>query len=260
MGAGLGSRLNNLANEVLWAMWAGLPLSACTPIDQHNAWQHNFVIEGFSSCSSCSGLGLTGSSCAAAQASWTKDEEATADMKRFIYSKLFKFKQEVVEESESMATKLGLDGVPYVGVHLRRGDKSIELEEDFVSLQSFAEEVEKQCKALKAGGKACQVFVATDRPDLIPEFKAALPGVNVVTQEDVTPGGMYLVRNGDDDDEASKIASESPFLLDLHMLIKSDVFVGTASSNIGRFVFFNRAKDEPSVSLDDEGSFFKRNC
>jgi len=72
----------------------------------------------------------------------------------------------------------------------------------------------------------------------------------------VLPGTVLLVASLSAADMVDQ--SENSFVMDLLMLVHSSSFIGTASSNVGRFVFFMRAGDKPSVSLDED--FTERNC
>lgn len=79
-----------------------------------------------------------------------------------------------------------------------------------------------------------------------------------IVQQDRLSDDVYAVRNNCDTAADMVDQSENSFVMDLLMLVHSSSFIGTASSNVGRFVFFMRAGDKPSVSLDED--FTERNC
>jgi len=258
---GLGSRLNNFANEFLFAMWAGLPVSVCTPPGAHDSWFKYFDYSGFPLCSSCGDNQCTTGACAGAYASRAMNEDNLIQIKRWMYQKLFRFNEEVQKSRADLIKELGIGGSPYVGVHIRRGDKAQEFNdgETFITVETFAQEVRKQCEGLPKANGTCTVFIATDSPEVKAELGAQLTDMQVVSQGDLPPE-LLNIRNRAGENDGVKQAAEQSFVLDLSMLIAADAFVGTASSNVGRFVFFLRPEDKPSVTLDDAGSFITRNC
>jgi len=58
--------------------------------------------------------------------------------------------------------------------------------------------------------------------------------------------------------DASNTRAMLVLLTDLEGLRRSSVFIGTASSNMGRLVYFLRGPHLPTISLDDDGDFLKR--
>lgn len=145
----------------------------------HDSWVKFFKDPGFARCSTCQGIvgeflrvgpgqdlqypmGIEAGSCA----SNVLGANISLPTKRYVYSRLFEFKPEIMEKHASLLTSLGLDGVPYVGVHLRRGDKASEMELMGLPQSSaldFAVEIRKQCKLINAGGEStCHVFLASD--------------------------------------------------------------------------------------------------
>lgn len=282
---GFTARMNTFALEALFAMWAGLPMSLCTRDGMRDSWGVFFKDPGFAQCSGCHGevgeflrtgpgadlqyaLGIEAGSCASNVVGPT----ISVATKRYVYSRLFKFRPELLEKHESLMSSLGLDGVPYIGVHMRRGDKTAELQligEPQTTAQEFAAEIRKQCDLVNGGVEIidsmnataaqspCHVFLASDDSSSIAELQSELPDMKIV-QQDRLSDDVYAVRNRDDESEDTKTQSESSFVMDLLMLVHSSSFVGTATSSVGRFVFFMRAGDKPSVSLDE--NFTERNC
>jgi len=260
---GFGSRMNNFANEVLWAMWAGAPLVLCARAGAHDSWPTYFDPVDFARCSDCGDAPsvFASGSCAGAFASRSLDEASVGDLKRFVYSKVFRFNSRVMERRSALLESLAITGAPYVGVHMRRGDKINETLAGqpgrYIGVEVFAKEVRKQCHAL--GRQACAVYVASDWSAARGELQEQLPEMVVVSQGRLSPE-LYKVRNDDWEDEAAKDAEEASFVLDLSMLTHASVFIGTATSNVGRFVYFLRPGNATSISLDCGGSFLMLNC
>jgi len=47
-------------------------------------------------------------------------------------------------------------------------------------------------------------------------------------------------------------------LADIEAMRRATVFVGTASSNIGRLVYYLRPRGSATISVDDEGDWLRR--
>merc|ERR1711920_485069 len=100
---------------------------------------------------------------------------------------------------------------------------------------------------------------ASDWSDARGELQQQLPQMVVVSQDRLSPE-LYTVRNEEWEDESAKDMAEASFVLDLSMLVHASVFIGTSTSNVGRFVYFMRPGNVPSISLDCGGSFLMLNC
>jgi hypothetical protein len=188
-------------------------------------------------------------------------DEALVPFKKFLYPKLFPWGPGTLQAVASLTQQLGLDGIDYIGVHIRRGDKGDETNGVFASTTAYVTAVQTQCQALNQ--TTCKVYVATDDPSSIQEMQMQLPGYEVVSQPPLSDPSLYIMRNGwggADLDSGKKMAGESSFVTDLAMLSKSAAFVGTGSSNVGRFLFFMRSETAPSVSVDESGSFTEHHC
>lgn len=254
---GMLSRFNGFGNEVLWALWVGAPLSLCTPPGQHDTWARYFQPIGSAECSGCQAEIFSGGNCAGAYASSTLPAADLGRMKRYVYSKIFKFTTDVVKKRHALLKSFSISGDPLIGVHMRRGDKIMETNEAYIGAESFAQAILEQCT--KLGHSACSVYVASDDPNARSELQAQMPGTKVLAQ-DVLPAELYNVRNLPTEDEGSKDQLESSFIMDLSILVHADVFIGTSSSNVGRWVNFMRPENKTSISLDQGGSFTTLNC
>merc|ERR1712217_353191 len=128
-----------------------------------------------------------------------------------------------------------------------------------MSIATYASHVRALARKLETSF----VFVASDEARGISAMMAALgPGFNVLAQSRGAEHA-YAIRNRGNGGRAplSDVrASEVTFLVDVGILVRSTAFVGTASSNVGRFIFFMRDAAAISISLDDGGNFLRRHC
>merc|ERR1719414_949089 len=88
------------------------------------------------------------------------------------------------------------------------------------------------------------VYLASDDPLASQQIQSALGDhAHVIEQPRVNETG-YTSRGYADEGDLMTV------LIDVEALRRATVFIGTASSNIGRLVYFLRDKGSPSVSLD----------
>lgn len=247
---GFGAHLNQFANEVVLAMYSGKPLALCAPPNVRDQWAVYFQDPGFGRCTSCDwevgprdfhemGYDLNGGS----------DQSAMEDVKRYVYQKLFALRPEAQAAVDAGLQTLGAGSI-YVGVHIRRGDKSQEVPP--VPIEKYAEATKQMCSTV--GTRT--VFVASDDESARGQLQEQLGSdFSVLEQRRLSPDA-YRLRgdaarslpppDGEEDEEKS-------VLVDVAALVRAAGFVGTASSNLGRLVFFQRGAGSPSVSLDVGG-------
>merc|ERR1719197_2433296 len=101
------------------------------------------------------------------------------------------------------------------------------------------------------------VFLASDDEAAKGQLQDALGSDYTVVEQARLPAEAYKLRGdaarsmsppyGEEDEERS-------LLIDVSALVNSAGFVGTASSNVGRLVFFQRPQGAPAVSLDEGGN------
>merc|ERR1719382_771201 len=109
-----------------------MPISLCTGGGVRDSWRQYFKPPGFSECSQCGGVSqFAAGVCSGAYASRFLNEHTLVDLKRFIYSKIFKFNAKVLKKRAALIKGLALGGVPLIGVHIRRGDKKWETGNDY---------------------------------------------------------------------------------------------------------------------------------
>jgi len=121
---------------------------------------------------------------------------------------------------------------PYVGLHIRRGDKHTEVV--FKSVEEYLIKVNKITKQLNF-----PVFIATDDQRVLNEIKKISPKRPLYYFQ-------YPERNGFDMADFSSLNKEHQndniiqLLAEVDMLINADLFVGTFTSNVGMFIAMAR--------------------
>lgn len=260
--AGLGSLMNLFVDEMLTALLLRAPVARCAPDGVHDVWAASFEQEvDIPRCTRCDAAPF-------GQGDWTKEpwyiaaqvHEAwarshVADLKRFLYRTLFVFRKEVTMAADQISSRLVLHGQPYIGVHIRRGDKFLEAAP--VAIRAYATEVQR----LVSNGR---VFLASDSPQAQGKLQAMLGPRFVVVQQPRLPQEAYALRGVRraerrdwDATNVSRQQLETHFFIDVLLLLRATVFVGTASSNLGRFVHFLRSPELTTVSLDFGGDFLR---
>jgi hypothetical protein len=153
---GMGAHLNQFANEVELAMYSGKPISLCAPADVRDAWAKYFNDPGFSKCGDCDwGTGPRQYREMGWDVSDSSDHTKMADMKRYIYGKLFSLEYGTQSAVDTGLSQLGLPE-SYIGVHLRRGDKSQEV--PLVPVGSFVSSIQDMSHSLGT----TTIFLASD--------------------------------------------------------------------------------------------------
>jgi hypothetical protein len=260
-GRGFGSLLNGFVNEALVAMTTGWQFAVCAPQGSKNYWSKIFVDPGLLSCASCTapspgtevGLWAAGAATSHSLASSPHliEVETYKALKRFLHRKMFVLKPEYNESLENVTELLDLGSGPYIGVHIRRGDKIREAG-FFRHIWEFANEAKRLCELIGAN----KIFVASDDGSVLEKFTHHInnKSIQVVEQPRLPPEayaerGYYLKRS-----------TERALVNDMMLLARADAYVGTASSNLDRWVFFTRDPATQSISMDDGGDFLRRSC
>lgn len=204
--------------------------------------------------------------------------QVVALQKANILRRLLKY----LPETESfLATKLQQVEHPYIGLHIRHGDK-VGKDAPYIEFATFADAVRLHAELtpalLLSVGAAHQystqwghhhfkktahavaqhsfqkdgrehttiknVFLASDDPEALQQMRHLL-GNDFNVQ--AFPYSAPQVEDRDYDD----VESIKALLADFHLLSSSDFFIGTGTSNLGRMVFLHRGADyEHSMSLD----------
>jgi hypothetical protein len=252
---GFGSAMNNFANEAFVGMYSGEPVAICRPPGVRDIWAENYVDPGLPVCDSCTASELSEPAvwCSGAKASMQMASSLPVileGVKRFMYWKLFNLNPAISEAASKMQGKLGILHEPYVGVHIRRGDK---LRESgfFRQTKDFAAIAEQLCDAMGAR----KIFVASDDPKALTEMRTLVRSDLFVQGQPPLTELEYAQRG-----ENLEKHTETVLLFDVVLLIRANAYVGTASSNVDRFVYFQRDPRTQSVSLDDGGDYLYRSC
>lgn len=292
---GFGSKINNLVN-VLWvAVYLGASVSWRLPDPFLQPWSEHFDNK----------IGLSVHVCSADPRDWVHytrlyvdsrmwsekltavDGQYMADLKRFITGQLWTLKAATLSRINDRLAAAGLqEGKPYIGVHIRHGDKGEEAE--LLPVAEYANSVLAQAAQrsflqIRANTSAAwdpftmtslatrikhaarranldTVYLASDDP-------SALRGLTVALGDQAPLRVLQAPEAGRQECNLGATGKECPFdeedslislLTDVEALRRSSTFIGTASSNLGRLVYFLRASDQPSVSLDDGGDFMLR--
>lgn len=247
---GMGAHLNQFANEVELAIYSGKPIALCAPDGVRDAWGIYFENPGFSKCGQCDWrVGPRQYPEMGWDVSDSSDHAKMADVKRFLYKKLFTLKPDAKMAVDEGLQKLGLSG-SYIGVHVRRGDKSQEV--PLVPLERFTAAIQDMHSTLGTS----TVFLATDDASVKSALQQQLGSSYEIVEQKRLPDEAYQLRGdasrsmvppfGEEEEEKS-------VLTDVAALAGAAGFIGTASSNIDRLVYFQRDSSLPSVSLDEGG-------
>jgi len=185
--------------------------------------------------------------------------ESLVGIKRFLFNKVFQLKPEFDKGATALQKHLGILYEPFVGVHIRRGDKLAE-SHFFRGTEDFAGYALELCDTMNA----TKVFVASDDPNAANEvrawFEAAVAtdsrakNIEVVSQPPLQPW-QYNERGGTYDNDTM-----INLLYDISLLVRANAYVGTASSSLDRWVWLQRDPSEQSITLDDAGQWLRRNC
>merc|ERR1719329_270159 len=169
----------------------------------------------------------------------TIDPAYIEKLKRFIVPFVYTYTTDTQARlNEALASWLPPGGAPFVGVHIRHGDKVLEAKPQPVQLYGM------KVKEFD-GASPRPVFLATDDLEAKSTLQAELgSGYAAISQQPLLPDEAYTTR--DYSDEAPAFA----VMADIETLRRADLFIGTASSNMDRLIWFIRDPSLKSLSLD----------
>lgn len=144
----------------------------------------------------------------------------------------WKYNEEITKSISSKIEELNITA-NYIGFHIRQGDKGIESE--IVKAAQYIEQAEKYSDLRNA-------FVLTDDYTVIEDLRTDYPEWNVYTLCAKSEKG-YVHSQFQKESQIERKAKLENLFASVGLLIKSDFFIGTYSSNIGMFV---------GMLLDDE--------
>ena len=189
------------------------------------------------------------------------NREATSIMAKYLWSHLTPWIRKDIEfvkhYSDVFQTK------PYVGIHVRRGDKLIH-EAKYQPIESYMEEAVKyyDSEFTTIGVNDIEaIWVASDDNTVIDEVRSIcvnyFPNVrneSISYASNGIRGGLKTAQDVPTHTRGAGYADFVYILSDIEQLVEADLFVGTMSSNIGRLVAVLRdgmgKSRKSSVSLD----------
>lgn len=163
---------------------------------------------------------------------------------RHVASSVWRLNAGTAARVSSTVKQTQLKPARYVAVHIRRGDKSKEVQP--ISVQQYAAAI----TLLATRGES--VFVATDDGRILPSLRVLLPHNPLITLPSAAS------RIGHNQARHNRVWMKLRYddvkdlLAEIELMRRSRIFVSTFSSNLARLVHVLRNADErDSVSLDD---------
>ena len=129
-------------------------------------------------------------------------------------------------KTENALTKIRQEtyNAPYLAAHIRRGDKLTE--HSYVQLQAYIDEIKKH--AHKFSG----LYIATDDYRVIQELKQYLKGIIQIWYSELKSNNGYNQEKFNSENKKSRMIQTLQFFAELEMLFKSDLMIGTETSNV----------------------------
>mmetsp|Transcript_27340 Transcript_27340/g.71566 ORF Transcript_27340/g.71566 Transcript_27340/m.71566 type:complete len:414 (+) Transcript_27340:114-1355(+) len=254
---GFGSRMNNFVNELMVAVVGNLSFAVCgdTLGDgfARNVWRAHF--------SSGEDIPVCTTDLSRCDFDWYWNElqpfwigydlsrklnRADPEYTTGLKSQLTKFVYRLRGPTQAMVharlpQALRDTGRRYVGVHVRHGDKGVE--DKLLATSKYAAAVRRELK--ECACNISTVFLSSDDPGAAAEMRTLLGARVEVVEQSRLDEDTYSHESTYDGREALL-----QLLGDVEALRQSDIFIGTASSNIGRLVYFQRPPEKKSISLD----------
>jgi len=273
--------MNTFADELLLAVYRGRSFSLCKSSKDRfvdRAWSPHFKnIANFSMCASLKGFCEHGNSWDSLHVAnnlalrLTRfDREYLEDLQRFLYPYIFTLAEGTQQRIDQRLKSAGLVvGEPYVAVHVRRGDKTsgIHRESEGIEVDSYTDSArpflalggERGSVSLQGlllrelrAANASVVYVASDDGGAVEEISMELGRRIRVVQQPRGSESSYRSRGYEAEEDIMGLLS------DVEALRRASAFIGTASSNVGRLVYFLRPKGSVSISLDKKGNWMWR--
>jgi hypothetical protein len=129
---------------------------------------------------------------------------------------------------QKMKSDLGFNHL-IVGMHVRRTDK-IGYESVLVPLEKYMQPVKAFFAARLTPGKKKLVYVSTDDSKAIDELRSSNPDYKFISQPGISAAPLTIERRY----SSSELMR---LIIDIHLLVECDMFVGTFSSQISRIVY-----------------------
>lgn len=285
---GIGSRLNTLVADALFALYGGYTISFCVHNGSYGGWYSKHFDSPIPMCTNPDVCGyfpqepfnhpMWVMSYTVRYCLELSRPSYTDTMLYHIYTKALKLNAETQYRIWTKLRSIGLrQDQEYIGVHIRHGDKHVEA--DLIPTEAYGRKVTgervPQAKtsflatktetvsraqlsgtvlAIKEASRKTMitnVFLATDDMQAFEELQGALgQSYTLVSQPSLSPEA-YADRSYQSEDIVLST------LADIVGLARSTVFIGTASSTLGQVVrLLRRGKD--SISMDNDGTWSRQ--
>ena len=127
---------------------------------------------------------------------------------------------------------------PYISVHIRRGDKIAEVEN--TEIVEYIDKIKQNTPT-----NINNIFIASDDHSAIQEFKKICPSHwNIKTFCTPHKKGHDSFMFSYEKNKKIKKQHMIDLFIDIHLLKESEFFIGTHTSNVGRFIALFKGKDK----------------
>jgi len=281
--AGMGSQIKNLMNLLAAASYGNfsVALLAKTPITslmQKNV-QQKLSICNAEKTKHTGALPLYDAVGSFVAKLTKKNRSLLRDLKYSVYDEYYQLNE---ESTNQVAQNLEAMGVPvgskYTGVHIRHGDKTAAEAGGNTQTTKYGDAIQKLNLRDEEGEQDMQVdsVVSTltklkESVKEIVEQETEFNTVYVASDDKAAHRvltshlgtkynlkGLHAKGSGADhsyDDSDTMMA----VLTDIEALRNSEIFIGTATSNFDRMIYFLRPASKKSITLDDGGDWLRRN-
>lgn len=270
--AGFGSKVNNIMNQLAVAAYANVSVSMAADVgrllDFVTTWI-SFFESPLPFCvkkktSSDRNKMLSRQERVFFQNLSKADPRYAEDFKRAIYKTYYQYKPETTTHIQNTLNRYDLPD-RFFGVQIRHGDKAEEA--DPIQTEDYAhivrEERDSVSSAVAMARSAAQQIIAMESQNIRTVWLASIDRYAEAALRDAL-GDKYVVKSlnqtesdwGGSAREFYYPGSEIVYdvLTDVEALRRSHTFIGTASSNLARLVYFLREPHTKSVSLDESFS------
>jgi len=257
--SGFGSKVNNYMNQLAFAAYAHYTVAMWSPSQFDGTWNAFFETTlpvckhkeeeeypGIEHGARMFWQELSKKQLTSEKPGAKEEErrEYVISMKRETYKAHYKYNQKTADHIEEALKKAELPA-KFFGIHIRTGDKSREKTAGTdVSIEAYAKKIlEHKDEGIRT------VWLATVDPEAEATLQKALGDeykIKVVSSGD----GQWAREPGNTYSEGSDKMYN--VLIDVEALRRSTHFIGTASSNMGRLVYFLREPQSSSVSMDED--------
>lgn len=135
-------------------------------------------------------------------------------------------KAEILENKKA----IGIYGKSYISVHVRRGDKIATKEMEYI-------EIEQYLAAIKAKGYLSKiVYIATDDISVVEEIRLGLGEYYSIFYNTLVSSVGFDADKHNKESRENRYCEAKLAILDVDILLNSEYFIGTYSSNLSRII------------------------